>query len=379
MEAPRVTPQPPELLDEEDEGVVRLKLSLDRELPLVLALERRRNTIAFPFIVAAYFGLIWLDRKLYAAQIHGLPEFLIGMIVGFTALGLIAGEALRRHLRNERVRRNQWMNCERCLADLRHSDGHGRCPNCNLECEMRDLRRRWRKALDQPGPNDQCSLRVEPDLVSHEVLEVLQRTCPEIPGAGLREPFAEWPEGVAAVEPARAVASARLGVPARLTRAIVFDKAPGRNWTLEVHQDTTVALADRGTAANNVGPWSLKHGVWHAEASAELLRRMVTVRLHLDTADESSGCLLFYPHEMGEVRKKLDPEALGRLREYLRPARVEAGDAVVMSPLTPHASGRNTTDRHRRVLHMEFAGEEPSCGLRWRDEAEILGQPPTRP
>ena len=44
-----------------------------------------------------------------------------------------------------------------------------------------------------------------------------------------------------------------------------------------------------------------------------------------------------------------------------------------MSPLTPHASGRNTTERHRRVLHMEFAAEQPGEGLQWRDEAEILG------
>jgi ectoine hydroxylase-related dioxygenase (phytanoyl-CoA dioxygenase family) len=77
--------------------------------------------------------------------------------------------------------------------------------------------------------------------------------------------------------------------------------------------------------------------------------------------------------------KLLGPD-LEQLRHKLTPLHAKAGDAVVMSPLTPHASGRNTTDRHRRVLHMEFAVEQPGQGLRWRDEAEILGRTdPTRP
>lgn len=363
----------PDPIDDDEEGIVRVTLSLDRELPFVLACERRRYPVMLALATIGYLGLIWLDRQLYAAQVHGFQEFALGLIVGSLGLLLAGGEALRRHIRNDRVREMQWMCCERCLADLRHAEGHGRCPECDLPFETGDLRRRWRKALDHPRGTNERAARVEPELISRETLKLLRDTCPEIPGAGLREPFAEWPEGVAAVEPARAVATERLRTRARLTRAILFDKAPGRNWSLDVHQDTTVALAERGEAATRFGPWSLKHGVWHAEASAELLRRMVTVRLHLDDADEENGCLLVASSGDHAESSKLGPRTLERLKDHLEPVPVLAGDAVVMSPLTPHASGRNTTHRHRRVLHMEFAGEDPGGGLRWRDEAEILG------
>lgn len=102
---------------------------------------------------------------------------------------------------------------------------------------------------------------------------------------------------------------------------------------------------------------------------------MVTVRIHLDDANEDNGCLLVQAID-GHRRslRKWDATTLESWRSEAIPLVVIAGDAVIMSPLVPHASGRNTTSRHRRVLHMEFAAENPGQGLRWRDEAEILGQ-----
>lgn len=181
------------------------------------------------------------------------------------------------------------------------------------------------------------------------------------------------------MEPARTIATRELGAPARLTRAIFFDKPPGRNWHLELHQDLTIAVAERRDDAIGFGPWSTKHGVCHCEAPAKLLRQMVTVRIHFDDADESNGCLLAAPLPADRSNPKLSADAFRRLAALVEPMVATAGDAVVMRPLVPHASGRNTTEHHRRVLHMEFTGEEPGGGLRWRDEAEILGQGPTRP
>lgn len=213
---------------------------------------------------------------------------------------------------------------------------------------------------------------VERDVVRPEVVDRLRQTCPVVPKAGIREPFGAWPDARLMLEPARSIAIGVLGTPARLTRAILFDKPPGRNWHLEVHQDLTIGVVDRVEAAG-FGPWSRKHGGWHCEAPTGLLSRMLTVRIHLDDADEENGCLLVAQMPAGCKDTKLSPEELRACAERLIPVHAKAGDAVIMSPLTPHASGRNTTSRHRRVLHMEFAAEDPGQGLRWRDEAEILG------
>ncbi len=214
---------------------------------------------------------------------------------------------------------------------------------------------------------------VERDVVGSDVVDHLRRTCPEVPKAGLREPFIAWSDALLMLEPARSIANGVLNKTARLTRAILFDKPPGRNWNLEIHQDRTIAVVERVELAG-FGPWSSKHGAWHCEAPVELLRRMVTVRVHLDDADEENGCLMAAPMPLSHKRQKLSPHELLACADHLIPMPAKAGDAVIMSPLTPHASGRNTTDRHRRVLHMEFAAEQPGQGLRWRDEAEILGQ-----
>ena len=221
---------------------------------------------------------------------------------------------------------------------------------------------------------------VESGVLPAAVLTSLVETCPSVPRAGLREPFVGWPEGVASVEPVRAIASRVLGSDVVLTRAILFDKPPGRNWHLDVHQDLTVAVTERRDDAMGFGPWSQKDGGWHCEAPVELLRRMITIRVHLDDADEANGCLLAAQLPQPREPWKLTHEELQQTAESLLPMLAKAGDAVIMSPLTPHASGRNMTERHRRVLHMEFAAEQPGQGLRWRDEAEILGRAgPTRP
>jgi hypothetical protein len=295
-----------------------------------------------------------------------------GVMVLLLAIGGVF--VFRRGVLEARVREREWLACERCVYDLRATASPGVCPECGTPFAASQTIRRWRRAFDRPSGLDDMQVRIEPGLVMPSMLAELQRTCPPVPSAGLRDPFEAWPQAREAVEPARDAAGAMLGRPARLTRAILFDKPPGRNWSLRWHQDLTVALAECVEGAKGFGPWSQKGGVWHAEAPNSLLRQMATVRLHLDDADEGNGCLLVAPFPRKSVPNKLNEDSLAASRRRGIPLVVRAGDAVVVTPLTPHASGRNTTDRHRRVLHMEFAAEQPGQGLRWRDEAEILGQ-----
>jgi ectoine hydroxylase-related dioxygenase (phytanoyl-CoA dioxygenase family) len=150
-----------------------------------------------------------------------------------------------------------------------------------------------------------------------------------------------------------------------VTRAIFFDKVPGANWHVGWHQDRAIAVAERKELPG-WGPWSTKAGVVHVLPPAEILEKMVTVRLHLDPCDEINGPLRVLPgsHRHGI----LSSEQLAALRQAVPEALCTGpvGSAVVMSPLLLHASSPAANPSHRRILHLEFAPENllPE-GLLW--------------
>jgi hypothetical protein len=152
-------------------------------------------------------------------------------------------------------------------------------------------------------------------------------------------------------------------------RAIYFDKSAETNWLVPWHQDLTIAVNIHSPGADGFGPWSVKDGIPHVQPPIPLLEQMLTLRIHLDDADESNGALRVLPgsHRMG----RLSPD---RIRELCsnRQAVVctaAAGDALLMRPLLLHASSRSTTPRHRRVLHIEYAAFPLPNGLRWHEAA----------
>ncbi len=152
----------------------------------------------------------------------------------------------------------------------------------------------------------------------------------------------------------------------RPVRGIYFDKAPGSNWLVAWHQDLTIALRERREVPG-FGPWSAKGGVPHVQPPDALLERMLTVRLHLDEADERNGALRVLPgsHRCG----RLDEDRIRELRATgsERLCAAKAGDALLMRPLLLHASGRSRGTGHRRVLHLEYAGFDLPDGLEWSE------------
>lgn len=149
------------------------------------------------------------------------------------------------------------------------------------------------------------------------------------------------------------------------TRAIFFDKVPGANWHVGWHQDRAIAVTER-VELPGWGPWSTKAGVLHVLPPAEILEKMVTVRLHLDDCDETNGPLRVLPgsHRHGI----LSNEQIAALREQTAEVVCTGplGSAVVMSPLLLHASSPAQSPSHRRILHLEFAPENLLPGeLSW--------------
>ena len=137
-------------------------------------------------------------------------------------------------------------------------------------------------------------------------------------------------------------------------RSIYFDKSPEANWLVSWHQDLTLALRSRAEVPG-FGPWSVKDGVPHVQPPVGLLEQMLTVRLHLDDADESNGALRVLPgsHRLGRLSSGQIQGLRVQQADVL--CTVPAGDALLMRPLLLNASGRSTRQRHRRVLHIEYA------------------------
>lgn len=151
-------------------------------------------------------------------------------------------------------------------------------------------------------------------------------------------------------------------------RAIYFDKSAKKNWLVVWHQDMTLALRQR-VEVTGFGLWSIKDGIPHAQPPTEFLEQMLTVRVHLDDADESNGALRVIPgsHRGGRVSAERIRELRAQHPEFLCSA--GAGDALLMRPLLLHASGRSTSIQHRRVLHIEYAGFALPPELQWHEAA----------
>ena len=141
-----------------------------------------------------------------------------------------------------------------------------------------------------------------------------------------------------------------LGPECGLVRGLFFDKPPAGNWSLPWHQDTTIAVTDHSLPNTRFRNRTLKAGVPHVEAPDELLRMMLTLRIHLDQVTTENGPLQVIPrthHGRCVVPEVHQPVTI----------QAAAGDVLAMRPLLAHASmpALEGTCRQRRVIHLEFA------------------------
>ncbi len=161
-----------------------------------------------------------------------------------------------------------------------------------------------------------------------------------------------------------------LGPSFGLVRVLFFDKPPQQTWALPWHKDLTVAVRDNRLPGSLFTHPTRKAGVPHAEAPLAVLENMLTARIHLDEVTDENGPLQVLPgsHRAG---KKLETEGTRPHAIYARP-----GSVLLIRPLVAHASGRSHpgTDRHRRILHLEFAGSpELPDGYAWHDFLPGMG------
>jgi hypothetical protein len=139
-----------------------------------------------------------------------------------------------------------------------------------------------------------------------------------------------------------------------LVRALFFDKPPERTWSLPWHKDTSIAVKDNRIPSSIFTRPTLKAEIPHVIAPDDVLRQMLTLRVHLDDVTDDNGPLQVIPGSHVSSHS----EGLGVDNTVTIYAK--AGDVLVMRPLISHASGASVegTLRHRRILHLEFAASE---------------------
>lgn len=163
------------------------------------------------------------------------------------------------------------------------------------------------------------------------------------------------------------LAVAALGPACFPVRAILFDKTPDANWKVVWHQDLTIAVRERRDVPG-FGPWSEKAGIVHVQPPADVLARMVTLRLHLDDCGPDNGPVRVLPgsHRAG----RLPAEAISQWRNAVAEfaCTLPRGGVLLMRPLLLHASSPSTMPAHRRVIHIEYATGELPAGLTWAEQ-----------
>jgi predicted DNA-binding transcriptional regulator YafY len=150
-----------------------------------------------------------------------------------------------------------------------------------------------------------------------------------------------------------------------LTKAIYFDKTPESNWYVTWHQDITINVKAKKQTAGYSG-WTAKDNTISVCPPEEILKSTVTFRIHLDDTDESNGALKVVP---GSQNKKLSHEEISVITQNSLPVvcEVKACGIHIMKPLLLHASGKATSQRHRRVIHLEFNTVNLDNGLEWAE------------
>jgi len=154
-----------------------------------------------------------------------------------------------------------------------------------------------------------------------------------------------------------------------LTKAIFFDKTQESNWYVTWHQDIMINVTEK-TESEGFSGWTKKFGVHGVVPPDEYLKNIITIRIHLDDTNESNGALKVIP---GSHNKRLTDDEINLISQNSIPyiSEVNACGIQIMKPLLLHASSKATSQKHRRVIHLEFTSTELPDGLAWAERCEL--------
>jgi predicted DNA-binding transcriptional regulator YafY len=154
-----------------------------------------------------------------------------------------------------------------------------------------------------------------------------------------------------------------------VTKAIYFDKLPKENWYVTWHQDKTINVKEKIETEGFRG-WSAKDGFYSVIPPESILKNTITIRVHLDDASESNGCLTVLP---GSHTKMHSDNEVKLITENSNASAIEipSGGIQIMKPLILHASKKATVKKRRRVLHLELCNQKLTNGLDWAERVDL--------
>jgi ectoine hydroxylase-related dioxygenase (phytanoyl-CoA dioxygenase family) len=164
----------------------------------------------------------------------------------------------------------------------------------------------------------------------------------------------------------RGLAESVLGRNCFAVRGLFFNKTKDANWKVAWHQDLTIAVQERRETSGYAG-WSMKHGIVHVQPPGSILENMLAIRIHLDENREDNGPLRCIPRSHASGRLSAD-DIFSLDKSTAVTCCAPVGAALVMRPLVVHASSRCTSERARRVIHLEFANASLPGELNWKDQ-----------
>ena len=199
-----------------------------------------------------------------------------------------------------------------------------------------------------------------------EIINDIESLNSDYPKHGIRNAQKKLPTVKALVNSSLLLNTAQsflIGEP-QVVRVIVFDKTPDKNWLVAWHQDKTISVNDKRDIPD-WGPWTFKDGVHHVQPELSVLQDMITLRIHLDDANENNGCLKVIPnsHNLGILSKSAQDRLISESTEFSCVAK--AGDLLVMRPQLLHSSSKGTEPSHRRIVHVEYSSFKLPQGLTW--------------
>jgi len=153
-----------------------------------------------------------------------------------------------------------------------------------------------------------------------------------------------------------------------LSKAIYFDKPKESNWFVAYHQDLSISVNEKTEEKDYIN-WTFKRGQYGVQPPIKILENIITIRVHLDDTTSENGALSVIPnsHSKGIYR----PESIDWNKETEVVCEVKKGNAMLMKPLTLHASKRTLNDKQRRVIHMEFSNQELEGSLEWLEKFNL--------
>jgi ectoine hydroxylase-related dioxygenase (phytanoyl-CoA dioxygenase family) len=150
-----------------------------------------------------------------------------------------------------------------------------------------------------------------------------------------------------------------------VVKSIYFDKPEKSNWFVAWHQDLTIAVNNKADL-EGYGPWTIKMDQFAVQPPLNILQNNFTVRIHLDDTDEDNGALRVQPgSHLKNIRRVEDIDFQNEPETICG---VKAGGIMIMRPLLFHASSRTTSNRKRRVIHIEFSKADLAPGISWAEK-----------